>query len=112
MARCALRQQTLRADHGVALVALRRAGYRSDNRSLVFPALAHTVGLAAKKWRVLAKAHEWRISLSRRGMSSAFVVFFSGRLLVWQAVRTYGRQHFAGQKATVKSRSSVISRMA
>jgi hypothetical protein len=41
-------------------VALRRAGYRSDNRYLVFQALEHTVGMAAEKWRILAKAHERR----------------------------------------------------
>ncbi len=48
------------AAHALALVALRRAGYRSDNRYLVFQALAHTVGLPPEKWRVLAKAHERR----------------------------------------------------
>ena len=48
------------AAHALALAALRRAGYRSDNRYLVFQALAHTVGLAAERWRVLAKAHERR----------------------------------------------------
>jgi hypothetical protein len=48
------------AAHALALVALRRAGYRSDNRYLVFQALEHTVGMAAEKWRILAKAHERR----------------------------------------------------
>ena len=48
------------AAHALALVALRRAGYRSENRYLVFQTLPHTVGLDATKWRVLAKAHEWR----------------------------------------------------
>lgn len=48
------------AVHALALAALRRAGYRSDNRYLVFQSLAHTVGLPAAKWRVLAKAHERR----------------------------------------------------
>jgi hypothetical protein len=48
------------AAHALALVALRRAGYRSDNRYLVFQSLTHTVGLPAAKWRVLAKAHERR----------------------------------------------------
>ena len=48
------------AAHAMALAALRRAGYRSDNRYLVFQALPHTVGMAAEKWRVLAKAHERR----------------------------------------------------
>lgn len=48
------------AAHAFGLVALRRAGYRSDNRYLVFQALAHTVGMPAEKWRILAKAHERR----------------------------------------------------
>lgn len=48
------------AAHALALVALRRAGYRSDNRYLVFQTLPHTVGMEAAKWRVLAKAHERR----------------------------------------------------
>lgn len=48
------------AAHGLALAALRRLGYRSDNRYLVFQALPHTVGMTAEKWRVLAKAHERR----------------------------------------------------
>lgn len=48
------------AAHALALVALRRAGYRSENRYLVFQTLPHTVGMEAAKWRVLAKAHERR----------------------------------------------------
>jgi hypothetical protein len=48
------------AAHALALAALRRAGYRSDNRYLVFQALAHTAGMAAEKWRIFAKAHERR----------------------------------------------------
>ena len=48
------------ASHALALVALRRAGYRSDNRYLVFQTLAHTIGMPAEKWRILAKAHERR----------------------------------------------------
>jgi hypothetical protein len=48
------------AAHALALVALRGAGYRSDNRYLVFQVLAHTVGMPAEKWRTLAKAHERR----------------------------------------------------
>jgi hypothetical protein len=48
------------AAHALALAALRRAGYRSENRYLVFQTLPHTVGMEAAKWRVLAKAHERR----------------------------------------------------
>jgi hypothetical protein len=48
------------AAHALALVALRRAGFRSENRYLVFQALTHTAGVSAEKWRVLAKAHQRR----------------------------------------------------
>lgn len=48
------------AAHALALYALRRRGYRSDNRYLVFQTLVHTVGLPSETWRVLAKAHERR----------------------------------------------------
>ena len=48
------------AAHALALAALRRAGYRSDNRYLVFQTLSHTTGMTVEKWRILAKAHERR----------------------------------------------------
>ena len=48
------------AAHALALVALRRAGYRSEHRYLVFQALVHTARMPAEQWRVLAKAHERR----------------------------------------------------
>ena len=48
------------ASHALALYALRRMGYRSDSRYLVFQALPHTAGVAAATWRILAKAHERR----------------------------------------------------
>ena len=48
------------AAHAFALAALRRHGYRSENRYLVFQALAHTLGLDAAIWRVLAKCHDRR----------------------------------------------------
>lgn len=48
------------AGHALALAALRRLGYRSENRFLVFQALPHTLGFPAAKWRVLAKCHERR----------------------------------------------------
>jgi hypothetical protein len=46
--------------HAFALFALRRMGYRSDNRYLVFQSLSHTAGIPPETWRVLAKAHERR----------------------------------------------------
>jgi len=48
------------ATHALALAALRRLGYRSDNRYLVFQTLLHTAGLPAPTSRVLAKCHERR----------------------------------------------------
>lgn len=48
------------AAHAAALAALRWHGYRSDNRYTVFQCLAHTVGWAANRWRVLDTAHQKR----------------------------------------------------
>jgi len=48
------------ASHALALYALRRLGYRCDQRYLAFQTLPHTTGLPTEVWRVLAKAHERR----------------------------------------------------
>jgi hypothetical protein len=48
------------AAHALALAALRRAGYRSDNRYVAFQALPHSLGTARDVWRVLALAHDRR----------------------------------------------------
>ena len=48
------------AAHALCLAALRRAGYRSSNRYVVFQALPHTLGLGPEVWRVLAKCHQVR----------------------------------------------------
>lgn len=48
------------ASHSLALAALRRAGYRSENRALVFQTLPHTLGTPNAVWRVLTKGHEKR----------------------------------------------------
>lgn len=55
------------AAHALALYALRRMGYRSENRYLVFQTLPHTAGLSAGHWRVLAKAHQARNSAEYEG---------------------------------------------
>ncbi|MBM3581934.1 MAG: hypothetical protein FJX37_08225 [Alphaproteobacteria bacterium] len=55
------------AAHALALAALRRRGYRSDNRYLVFQALPHTLGLGPEVWRVLAKCHERRNAAEYEG---------------------------------------------
>lgn len=48
------------AAHALALAALRAAGYRSENRYLVFQCLQHTLDLASEQWRVLDQAHRQR----------------------------------------------------
>ena len=48
------------AAHAFALAALRRWGCRSENRYLVFQALAHTVNFPAAKWRILDRCHHLR----------------------------------------------------
>jgi hypothetical protein len=48
------------AAHALCLAALRRHGYRAQNRYVVFQALPHTLGLGPEVWRVLAKGHEIR----------------------------------------------------
>lgn len=48
------------AAHALCLAALRRHGYRSGNRYIVFQLLPHTLALGPDVWRVLAKCHELR----------------------------------------------------
>lgn len=55
------------AVHALALFALRRMGYRSDKRYIVFQCLPHTAGMDAAEWRVLAKAHQVRNSSEYEG---------------------------------------------
>jgi hypothetical protein len=48
------------AAHALCLAALRRQGFRSANRYIVFQLLPHTLGLGPEVWRVLAKCHDLR----------------------------------------------------
>ena len=48
------------AAHALSLAALRLAGYRSENRYLVFQCTQHTLELAAEQWRVLDQVHRKR----------------------------------------------------
>lgn len=48
------------AAHALALAALRKQGYRSDKRFIVFQLLEQTAGLPPAKWRVLSKCHDTR----------------------------------------------------
>ena len=48
------------AEHALSLAVLRRPGYRSENRYLVFQTLIHTIALENVQWRVLDQAHRKR----------------------------------------------------
>jgi hypothetical protein len=48
------------ASHALCLAALRRAGYRSSNRYIVYQVLPHTLGLGPEVWRILDKGHDAR----------------------------------------------------
>src|SRR5690348_836103 len=48
------------AAHALCLAALRRCGYRTKHRYIVFQVLPHTLGLGTEVWRVLDKCHHMR----------------------------------------------------
>lgn len=48
------------AAHALSHAALRPAGYRSENRYLVFQCTQHTLDLASEHWRVLDQADRKR----------------------------------------------------
>ena len=48
------------AAHALALTALRRQGYRSDKRYLVFQCLTHTLDVSKAQVRLFALCHERR----------------------------------------------------
>ena len=51
---------TYNALHALALAALRRQGYRSEKRAIVFQVPDQTAGMPAAKVRVLSKCHDMR----------------------------------------------------
>jgi hypothetical protein len=59
------------AAHALGSLALRQAGYRAENRYVVFQALSHTLGLPVSVWRVLAKAHTLRNQAEYEGLMEA-----------------------------------------
>ena len=48
------------AAHALSLAALRKAGYRSESRYIVFQCLKHTLDFPSESWRVLDNAHRLR----------------------------------------------------
>ncbi len=59
---------TYSAALALALCALRRHGYRSEDDYLVFQTLEHTVGLRPETVLVLARAHQHRDAAESRGV--------------------------------------------
>ncbi|MGQ0639388.1 MAG: hypothetical protein ACT4P6_01240 [Gemmatimonadaceae bacterium] len=56
------------AAHAFALAGLRRLGFRSDNRYVVFQSLPHTLGVDTPVWRLLAKCHGLRNQAEYEGL--------------------------------------------
>ncbi len=51
---------TYNSAHSIALAALRKKGFRANNRFIVFQALADTMNVGPEIWRVLSKCHDCR----------------------------------------------------
>lgn len=75
------------AAHAFSLAALRRHGYRSESRYLVFQTLPHTLGLPAAVWRVLARAHEMRNVAEYEGHLDADAPMLRNLIEAAEAVR-------------------------
>jgi hypothetical protein len=56
------------ASHALCLAALRRSGYRSSRRFVVFEAVPHTLGLGPEVWMVLTKCHRIRNQAEYEGI--------------------------------------------
>jgi hypothetical protein len=76
------------AAHVLSLAALRRMGYRSDNRYLVFQTLPHTLGAPPSVWRVLAKAHEKRNLAEYEGLLDIDEILLGDLIEAGEAVLT------------------------
>ena len=76
------------AAHALALAALRRLGYRSSNRYLVFQTRAHTADQPASVWRVLSKCHEKRNLAEYEGLIDVSPRLLDDLLLAARAICT------------------------
>ena len=80
------------AAHALSLAALRRHGYRSENRYLVFQTLAHTLALPAEMWRVLDTAHRKRNFVEYEGVADVDEEIVAALLRVTREVATRVRK--------------------
>lgn len=84
------------AAHAVCVAALRRLGYRTDKRYLVFQLLPTTLGLGPDVWRVLDKAHEKRNLLEYEGITDIEPQLLNDTLIAAAAVLTAWQQQTKG----------------
>ena len=56
------------AAHALSLAALRKQGYRSEHRYIVFQLLPLTTGVPTAVWRILAKCHGIRNAAEYEGV--------------------------------------------
>lgn len=75
------------AAHAFSLAALRRAGYRSDSRYLVFQCLEHTVAVSTETRRHLSTAHERRNRVQYEGVFEVSEKFLSDVIAATARVR-------------------------
>lgn len=68
------------AAHRLALAALRRQGYRSENRITVFQTLVHTLGTDRAHIQIFLKAHNERNLAEYEGRTEIEVEFLSDLL--------------------------------
>ena len=74
------------AAHALCLAALRRSGYRSSKRYIVFQVLPLTLGLGPEVWRVLDRAHNVRNRSEYEGDQSVDERLLSELIKVCQIV--------------------------
>ena len=86
------------AAHSLALAALRRAGYRSESRYLVFQCLVHTLGLPEAQWRVLDHAHRKRNLAEYEGDVDLDVALVDALLRVTREVARGLERHTPGPR--------------
>ena len=81
------------AAHALCLAALRRKGYRSGNRYIVFQVLPHTLGLGPEVWRVLDKCHNTRNLGEYEGLLEVDERLVDGLVkATWAVARALGGQ--------------------
>ena len=64
------------AGHALSLAALRRRGYRSMNRYIVFQVLEQTLGLKPLVWRILAKHMSYETSVNTKAHSGSMRLWY------------------------------------